>query len=183
MNLTEIAKKILSEDSWGNAPSAAAPSEPGASPTANSPAPQSSMKFFDVQKDYQLFQTTIDSQEEKAKKVLDSSISKSLLNKEVTARASKGAVGQVEKDYTFTVVGVDVTYLKDKYFIILKGDDKKDYYINLGFKIKILGAATDQEEQPEQKPEQDTSAPIGKKNFGISQPQNMGLASNKNVGA
>jgi hypothetical protein len=92
-------------------------------------------------KDFQTFTKTIDAQEERAKKDLDKTLSQAIAGKEITARASKGSVGQMEKDYTIDVVGIDVAYLKDAYYIIVKGADKSDYYINTGFKIKVNGPA------------------------------------------
>lgn len=176
LNLSAIAKKIINEDTWGNQPSAAAPQNPGANPTAKSPAPQSDVKFYDVNNDFKLFQNTIDSQEEKAKREFNSTISKNILHKKVTARASKGAIGQIEKDYTFDVVSVDITYMSDKYYVVLKGSDKKDYFINDGFKLKIVGASEDQES------EQSSELPKENPKLGeIVYPQNLGLGSNKKV--
>ena len=183
MKLIQIAKLVLSEDSWGNNPSAAAPQNPGIPPTTQSPKPSPSVKFYDVLKDYQAFQITIDSQEEAAKKDLNTTLTKALVNKEVTVRASKGAVGQVEKDYTLTVVSVSITYLKDKYYVILKGKDKKDYYINTGFKIKILSSGVEAKEETPEAPKA-SAQPNGKGQVGgIVYPQNMGIGSNRNVGA
>jgi hypothetical protein len=139
MKLQDIAKQILSEDTWQTNPSAAAPQNPGASPNAVSPAPSPNVKFFNVMNDFNMFKTKMDAEEEKAKQELSRNLEKNLLNKQVVVRASKGAIGQAEKDYTITIKEIDTTYLKDKYYIILKAEDKKDYYINTGFKIKILG--------------------------------------------
>ncbi len=171
MKLSDIAKQLLSEDSWGNNPSAAAGQNPGNPPSAVSPAPQENSKFYDVSKDFQNFKTTIEAQEEKAKKTFDEALSKQLINKRVTVRASKGAVGQVEKDYDLTVASVDITYLKDRYYVILKGTDKKDYYINDGFKIKIDGAGEETETAGSP-----SESPAKKSLGGIVHPQNMGVA-------
>lgn len=140
MKLTDIVKNIIKEDTWGTNPSAGAPQNPGASPNAVSPAPSPNVKFFNVMNDFNMFVTKMDAEEEKAKQELSKTLQKNLLNKQVVVRASKGAIGQAEKDYTITVKEVDTTFLKDKYYIILKAADKKDYYINTGFKIKVLGA-------------------------------------------
>lgn len=185
MKLQDIAKQILNEaGSWGTSQDASAAGgvSPGTSPNAVSPAATPNVKFYNVAKDFQTFTTKVDAEEENARKELDGTLTKSLLNKEVVARASKGAAGQVEKDYTLTVKAVDITYLKDKYYIILKGSDKKDYYINTGFKVKILGAgksdtppATILEPPPEEQ---------GKKNpsmGGVAQPQKMGVVGSKGV--
>ena len=141
MNLSDLAKKILSEDTWGNNPSAAGAMSPGRSPTPAPTANTGNVKFHDLKKDYNSFVSGIEKQEEEAKKKLDADLSKILGNKKVTARASKGSVGQVEKDYSFTVATVDVVYLKDKFYIVLNGTDKSEYYINADFKVKIDAAA------------------------------------------
>jgi len=135
--LQDIAKEVLNEDSWGNNPSAAGSMSPGRAPNATPPPASTNLKFYDLKKDYNVFVTTIEKQEELAKKKLDGDLTKVLRNKKVTVRASKGAIGQVEKDYTITVAGVDVNYMKDKFYIVLKGTDKSDYYANTEFKVKI----------------------------------------------
>lgn len=140
MKLKDIAKQIINEDTWQNNPSAAAPQNPGATPNAVSPAPSPNVKFYNVVNDFNSFTRKMDSEEELAKKELSKNLEKNLLNKQVVVRASKGAIGQAEKDYTVTVKEIDTTFLKDKYYIIIKATDKKDYYINTGFKIKILGS-------------------------------------------
>ena len=140
MKLTDIVKNIIKEDTWGTNPSAGAPQNPGASPNTVSPSQAGNIKFFNVVNDFNMFTTKMDAEEEKAKQELSKSLEKNLLNKQVVVRASKGAIGQAEKDYTITVKNIDTTFLKDKYYIILKASDKKDYYINTGFKIKVLGA-------------------------------------------
>ena len=139
MKLFDIAKTVLKEDTWGNNPSAAAPQNPGTSPTAASPAPEENT--YDANKDLTAYTSAIEQAEENAKKELNGTLGKALQGKKVTARAGKGTAGQVEKDYSFTVVGVDITYFNDAYVIILKGDDKKDYYINPSRPIKVEGQA------------------------------------------
>jgi hypothetical protein len=179
MKLQDIAKQVLSEDTWQNNPSAAAPQNPGATPNAVSPAPSQNVKFFNVMNDFNMFNTKMDAEEEKAKQELDKSLEKNLVNKQVVVRASKGAVGQAEKDYTITVKGVDITFLKDKYYIILKAADKKDYYINTGFKIKILGPGESETppatilEPPEEDQGKKNIPPLGE----MINPQIMGFIS------
>lgn len=141
MNLTDIAKKILSEDSWGNNTSAAGGNSPGREPTTNPPPASANVKFYDLKKDYNVFTSEIEKQEELAKKNLDNNLSRQFNNKKIVARASKGSVGQVEKDYTLTVASVDVVYLKDKFYIVLNGTDKSEYFVNPDFKVKVDAAA------------------------------------------
>lgn len=141
MNLSAMAKKILREDTWGNNPSAAGSMSPGRSPTTTPPPASTNMKFHDLKKDYDAFTNSLEKQEEAAKKKLDADLSQKIGNKKVTVRASKGSVGQVEKDYTFVVASVDVVYLKDKYYIVFASADEDEYYVNTEFKVKIDGTA------------------------------------------
>jgi hypothetical protein len=187
MKLITIYKSIINEDSWGNNPSSGGSAAPGKTPNATSPAApaaaQANVKMYDVLKDYQTLESTIEKEEEQAKKTLKTSVAQQVGNKKVQARASKGAVGQVEKDYTIDVVDVDVSYQSEKFYIILKGKDKKDYYINTGFKIKVLGAATNTNPTKETPAEEPPTAPTAPnatgRNLGIKYPQNMGVSTNK----
>lgn len=164
MKLSEIASRVINEI-------AAAPTTGGT--------------FYDVSKDFQNFQNTIDKQTETAKKAFEAVLSKSLMNKQVSVRASKGAVGQLEKDYSINVSGINVSYLKNEYFVVLKDKDKKDYFVNPHFKVKVIGpaAVAASTKAPEanivQPPE--NSADGQKRSFGISYPQNMGMASPHNI--
>ena len=161
MKLSELASNVINEI-------AAAPSTGGT--------------FYDVSKDFQGFENTVDKQTEAAKKTLETTLAKNLQGKQVSVRASKGAVGQVEKDYSITVTGISVSYLKDEYFVVLKDKDNKDYYVNPHFKIKVVGAGATapEEKSPEANVVQppDDSAAGQRRSFGISYPQNMGASSN-----
>ena len=55
MNLTNIAKKILSEDTWGTNPSAAGGMSPGRAPTATSPSPEQSGNTIDISQSFRNF--------------------------------------------------------------------------------------------------------------------------------
>lgn len=180
LNLTAIAKRIMNEDAAGNNVAATSPQNPGKSPTAVPPQPSPDVKYYDVNKDYQSFKNAIEAQDERIKKDFKTVLSKNLVGKSVTAKASKGAVGQVEKEYQFSVIGVDVMFMKDKYYVVLKGQDKKDYYINDGFKIKLEGESADNSETPNPEetptPEKSKKPSVG----GIVYPQNIGVSSPKN---
>ena len=70
MNLTDIAKKILSEDTWGNNPSAAAPQAPGRSPTATQPPASPNAKMIDISDTFKNFKLSLEKQEDAAVKKL-----------------------------------------------------------------------------------------------------------------
>jgi hypothetical protein len=184
MKLFDIAKQVIREDTWGNNPSAAGGMSPGQAPNAKSPAPQPTggEKLYDVGKDFHNFETTVEREEEAASKNLQNTVKQQLGNKKVVARASKGSVGQTEQDYEIDVVSVDVTYMSDKHYVILKGTDDKDYYINTTFKVKVLGAAEKKKPSSTPAPAAPGNVPVtGKKNVGgIAYPQTMGMGTNPN---
>jgi hypothetical protein len=172
MKLSHLAKQIMKEDTWGNNPSSAGAMSPGKTPNAITPAPSPNETFVDVQKDYQMFETTIEKEEEAAKKTLEGNLKGSIGGKKVIARASKGSVGQTEQDYTIDVADVNVVYMSEKYYVVFKDTSGKDYYIDTSRKVKVLGQA---DKRGAQTP---TSMPpsVG----GIAYPQNMGVGSNSN---
>lgn len=180
MKLSDLAKQVIKEDTWGNNPAAGGSASPGKTPNATSPAqqPVGGSNEYDVGKDFHNFETTVESEEEAASKNLENTIKQKLGNKKVTARASKGSVGQTEQDYTIDVTEIKVTYMSDKHYVILRGSDNKDYYINTTFKVKIMGPAE------KKKPSTTTTQPsgqIGKGPVGgIVYPQNMGIGANTN---
>lgn len=180
MKLSDLAKEVMNEDTWGNNPSAAGSASPGKTPNAVPPAPQATggEKMYDVGKDFTNFEKTVEREEDAASKNLANSVKQQLSNKKVIARASKGSVGQTEQDYTIDVADVNVTYMSDKHYVILKGTDDKDYYINTTFKVKIVGAAEKKKPStPTTQPPQQSPAPQGKGPVGgIKYPQNMGVA-------
>ncbi len=152
---------------------------PGKSPNAVSPGASPNVKFVDVSKDFGTFENTIKKEEEQAKKTLETNLAQSLGNKKVVARASKGSVGQTEQDYTIDVVEVSVSNMSEKFYIILKGTDDKEYYINTQFKVKVLGNAEPKKGSSKQTPPQpEQTRPNGKGQVGgIKYPQTMGLSS------
>lgn len=170
MDLRKIVSQILKED---------------APIGGTQPAPQPSAKFYDVLADFQNFERTIDKQTEAAKKQLETTLTKNVGKKKVTIRASKGAMGQAEQDYTIDVKSISISYLKDEYYIIFKDADNKDYYVNTAFKIKVVGdtSASAPASKPDQKSEppvsggQSSSSPGGPRmTTGMVNPQNMGIA-------
>lgn len=132
MNLTDIAKKIISEDTWGNNPSAAGSMSPGRSPTAISPGPTA--RRVDISNLYKNFKLELEKQEDAIVKRLEDNLKKSFLKKIVQVKASKGSVGQIEKEYNVTVNNIDVRYMKDKYYVVFTGKEgnaaESEYYLD-----------------------------------------------------
>jgi hypothetical protein len=132
MNLTDIAKKIISEDSWGMNPSAGGSMAPGRSPTAVSPGPTA--RRVNISNLYKNFKLELEKQEDALIQKLEADLKKSFLKKLVTVKASKGSVGQIEKEYNVSVNNVDVRYMKDKYYIVFTGKEgnasDSEYYLD-----------------------------------------------------
>lgn len=132
MNLTDIAKKIISEDTWGNNPSAAGSMSPGRSPTAVSPGPTG--RKVDISNLYKNFKLELEKQEDALVQKLEADLKKSFLKKIVTVKASKGSVGQIEKEYNVNVNNIDVRYMKDKYYVVFTGKEgnaaESEYYLD-----------------------------------------------------
>lgn len=167
MNLRTIVAQILNED---------------APISSNQSLPTQPTKQYSVLTDFQTFERTIDTQTASAKNQLETTVQKNVGKKKVVARASKGGMGQVEQEYPIDVNGVAITYLKDEYFIVLKGLDGKDYYVNPSFPIKIVGDSTAskpaQQTQPTNQPETSPKITMGNRSVGgIVSPQNMGISS------
>ena len=134
MNLTNIAKQVLKEDSWGTNPSAAGGMSPGRAPTATTPPPAQSGNVVDISQSFRNFKLNLEKNEEAIVKKFVEELKKQFLKKTVTANASKGSVGQIEKDYTITVNDIQVRYMKDKYYVVFSGKEgnasQSDYYLD-----------------------------------------------------
>jgi hypothetical protein len=115
-------------------------------PTTNSVAPETSQsienstnqqKVYTISIDFLNFENDISGVITKHEDI----ISKKVINKQVTCRASKG-YGQVEKDYSILVKHVAIVLYKEKYNLIFKDQNKKEYYVNTAFKMHIDGQTT-----------------------------------------
>jgi hypothetical protein len=176
MNLTDIAKKILNEDTWGNNPSAATPQAPGRSPTATQPPASPNAKMIDISDTFKNFKLSLEKQEDAAIKKLVDELSKQFLKKSVVVKASKGSVGQIEKEYSFPVSSIDIRYMKDKYYIVFSGKEgneaESEYYLD-DSQIEVDGYG-------QEAPTMQSS--LGKGQVGgIKYPQTMGIASKRNI--
>lgn len=151
MNLTNIAKKILSEDSWGTNPSAAGGMSPGRAPTANTPPPAQSGNTVDISQSFRNFKLELEKQEDASVKKFANELKTKFLKKTVTVQASKGSVGQIEKDYTISVNNVEILYMKDKYYVVFVGKEgnasESEYYLDDSL-IQVNPATSSTSAQP-----------------------------------
>ena len=134
MNLTDIAKRVLKEDTWGNNPSAAGSMSPGRAPTAVQPPAAQSGNTVDISNLFKNFKLELEKQEDASVKKLVDNLKKSFLKKTVQVKASKGSVGQIEKEYDISVNDIDVRYMKDKYYVVFTGKEgsanNAEYYLD-----------------------------------------------------
>ena len=109
-------------------------SEPivGTPPQSPSPIITGTEKLYTISIDFLNFENDVSGTLLKHTNI----IKKKVMNKEVTMRASKG-YGQVEKDYTIVVKNVSIVLYKEKYNLIFKDKNKKEYYVNVAFKLKV----------------------------------------------
>jgi len=129
------------------APPPAAP-EPGADTAAaplpaadTAPTPEDPSEY-DWTRDFRAFEDTKNKQEAAAKKGLVTKMNKFLLNKTITANASRG-YGQPKSDYTIeSIKKVSVEFWYDKYVVIVTDGNDKKYFLTPGVNIKVdQGAA------------------------------------------
>lgn len=144
MKLSDLAKQIMKEDTWGNNPSAAGAMSPGRSPTATPPATPNA-KMLDISNTFKNFKLELEKQEDASAKKMADELKKSFLKKNVSVKASKGSIGQIEKEYQIFVSDVSVRYMKDKYYIVFTGkeedESEKEYYLNDSI-IQVDNSAT-----------------------------------------
>lgn len=135
MNLKDIAKQVLNEDSWGTNPAAAGSMSPGRAPTAVTPPPSQSANVQNIIQSFRNFKLGIEQQEEAAVKKFVTELKNKFLKKTVSVDASKGGIKQPNaKQYTITVTDIDVKYMDDTYYIVFTGNeagkkDTHDYYL------------------------------------------------------
>lgn len=113
--------------------------------------------FYNPRPAFDQFKTSITGATEQVKQKFSKEIEAKVLGKSVVARASKG-YGQIEKDYEIKVADVKIEWYSESYTLIFTGEDKKDYYINPNYQIKVLDGADPAKDAPKE-PEQATEQP------------------------
>lgn len=134
MKLSDLVRQVINEDTWGNNPSAAGSMSPGRSPTTTPPPSTPNTKMVDISDMFKNFKLGLEKQEDALMKKFTEDLKKSFLKKNVTVKASKGSVGQIEKEYAISVSNIDVRYMKDKYYVVFTGKEgqasESEYYLD-----------------------------------------------------
>lgn len=134
MKLSQIVNKIINEDTWGNNPSAAGAMSPGTPPNATSPKPSSTGRNLDIDNLFDAFKRELETQEKASVRKFTEQLKKNFLNKHIKIAASKGGIGQIEKEYSIDVTNIEVRYMKDKYYIVFTGKEGQkaasEYYLD-----------------------------------------------------
>jgi hypothetical protein len=121
---------------------------PAPSPAATQSAPQNSE--FNVGVDFTNFERTIAAFTENAKNQFQAKLLNLVGNKKVFLRGSKG-YGQPIKDYTINVKNVSIDFYYERYVVVFKDENDKEYFLEPGYKIKILGNAQMSVKKPKKK--------------------------------
>lgn len=95
---------------------------------------------FNVGLDFTNFERTIAAFTENSKNAFQQKLMGIVGNKKVFLRGSKG-YGQPIKDYTINVKSVSIDFYYERYVVVFKDENDKEYFLEPGYKIKILGQA------------------------------------------
>ena len=115
---------------------------------------------FNVGLDFTNFERTIAAFTENAKNAFQQRLMSLVGNKKVFLRGSKG-YGQPVKDYTINVKSVSIDFYYERYVVVFKDENDKEYFLEPGYKIKILGQAQIvPKTQKRKKKEQPPVAPV-----------------------
>jgi hypothetical protein len=136
--LLEAGEEQVANPQAPQAQPAAQPAPP-AQPAAQ-PAGQDSSNEYSPAFDFNDFETKLAQATETAKNNFQEKLMQKVGGKKVLIRASKG-YGQPKKDYTINVTGVSIDFYYERYVVIFKDEKEKEYFLETGMKIKILGQA------------------------------------------
>ena len=107
-------------------------------------------QLYDLGKDFANFRRTVDGSFDQIKARFEHVIGEKLKGKRIRARASRG-YKQYLKDYEFDVAKITLDDYYDNYVVVAHDNSSskpKEYFLNPGFKIQILGPATNTAESP-----------------------------------
>ena len=162
IKLKNLVMRLLSERA-----ASPAPVVPTTAPIA---APAQPGQEINVAADFTNFERTIASYTENAKNTFQAKLLSLTGNKQIFIRGSKG-YGQPIKDYTINVKNVSIDFYYDRYVIVFKDDNDKEYFLEPGYKVKVLGPAVATQKRANNKkkkpavlgaPNDKTQAPIEK---------------------
>lgn len=144
----------LGEDQQPNNPRPPAVPQQQAQPSSQ---PQGSE--FNVGVDFTNFERTIAAYTENAKNQFQTKLLNLVGNKKVFLRGSKG-YGQPIKDYTINVKSVSIDFYYERYVVVFKDENDKEYFLEPGYKIKILGNAQMSVKKPKKKKQYQAQTPV-----------------------
>jgi len=174
LNLTEQAPQAPMPDMMGApvaAPVAPPPGMNAGQPDQQPPTPETpetgpqpeDPNEYDFTKDFREFEDKKNKAEAEAKKVVLDKMNEKLLNKTITANASRG-YGQPKTDYTIkNVKKVSVEFWYKDYVVIASDENDKKYFLTPGINVKIEGVGSE-------------PAPAGQEQPGQEQPQSQAPA-------
>lgn len=109
----------------------------GTSTAGGQPLPASSVDY-NVSAEFSDFEAKIARTTAESKAAFLQNLNNRVLGKKVSIQASKG-YGQPVRDYEISVTSTSLDYFYDRYVVILRDEDDKEYFLKPGFKITILG--------------------------------------------
>jgi hypothetical protein len=111
-------------------------------PIINAPssAPGVTGQEYNVGLDFTNFEKLLASFTENSKNTFQQKLMNIVGNKKVFLRGSKG-YGQPIKDYTINVKGVSIDFYYERYVVVFKDENDKEYFLEPNYRIKILGTA------------------------------------------
>jgi len=106
---------------------------------------------YNVSSDFSEFETKIANATEQSKSAFLRNLNSRVLGKKVSVQASKG-YGQPIRDYTISVTSTSLDYFYDRYVVILRDENDKEYFLKTGFKITIVGQGEPLKPKRQKKP-------------------------------
>lgn len=111
-------------------------------------------QYYDLGVDFSSFKRMLDGSTDQIKQKFEKNIGAKLSGKRIRARASRG-YKQYVKDYEFDVSRITLDDYYDNYVVVAHDNTTpkaKEYFLKPGFKIQILGAASGQPTQGDERP-------------------------------
>lgn len=98
---------------------------------------------YNISTDFTKFQTEIGTATENLKKKYQKLFMAKLVGKKITVRASKGDANQIKTDYIIKPISANIAEINEDWKIYLVGEDKKRYFVDEKFPIKVAASAPD----------------------------------------
>ena len=151
-------KRLIELDNVPQAKGKAAAPSPAAVAQL-SQSSQLSGQEYNVGFDFTNFERTIAAFTENSKNQFQQKLMNLVGNKKVFLRGSKG-YGQPIKDYTINVKGVSIDFYYERYVVVFKDENDKEYFLEPGYRIKILGPAQIVPKTQKKKKKEPVVAPV-----------------------